>query len=77
LEEEMTESFAMYSDFGDRMVGVIVAGAKEKGLCWAEVLEMLRALSTIEGCREATDTEVRETVYDAIGAYHRGEDFWV
>ena len=73
----MTENFQMYSDFGNAMVAEIVKGAKYKNLRWAEVYEMLRTISTIKGCEEATDTAVREAVYDAIGAYSRGEDFWV
>lgn len=73
----MTENFGMFSDFGNCMVGEIVKGAKHKNLRWAEVHEMLRTISTIKGCEEATDTAVREAVYDSIGAYSRGEDFWV
>ena len=73
----MTANFAMFSDFGNSMIAEIVKGAKYKNLRWAEVHEMLRTISTIKGCEEATDTAVREAVYDAIGAYSRGEDFWV
>ena len=59
--------YAMFSDFGNAMVGEIVKGAKHKNLTWREVHEMLETISSIKGCEEATDTAVREAVYDALG----------
>lgn len=59
--------YAMFSDFGNAMVGEIVKGAKHKNLTWPEVYEMLRTISQIKGCEEATDTAVREVVYFEMG----------
>ena len=59
--------YAMYTDFGNAMVGEIVKGAKHKNLTWPEVYQMLVTISSIKGCEEATDTAVRECVYDALG----------
>ena len=63
----MVADYAMFSDFGNTMVGEIVKGAKYKNLRWSEVYDMLETISTIKGCEEATDTAVREAVYIAMG----------
>lgn len=63
----MVADYAMFSDFGNTMVGEIVKGAKYKNLRWSEVYDMLKTISTIKGCEEATDTAVREAVYIAMG----------
>lgn len=59
--------YAMFSAFGNAMVGEIVKGAKYKNLTWPEVYEMLQTISQIKGCEEATDTAVREIVYFEMG----------
>ena len=59
--------YAMFSDFGNAMVGEIVKGAKYKNLTWSEVYDMLQTISQIKGCEEATDTAVREAVYFEMG----------
>lgn len=59
--------YEMFTDFGNTMIGEIVKGAKYKNLTWSEVYEMLRTISQIKGCEEATDTAVRESVYIAMG----------
>ena len=59
--------YAMFSDFGNAMVGEIVKGAKYKNLTWSEVYDMLQTISQIKGCEEATDTAVREAVYIEMG----------
>lgn len=60
-------SYGMFSDLGNSLVAEIVKGAKYKNLTWSEVDEMLRTISTIKGCEEATDTAVREAVYIELG----------
>ena len=59
--------YGMFTDTGNAMVHGIVAGAKHKNLTWPEVYRMLCTISEIEGYGEATDTVVREAVYDALG----------
>ena len=73
----MIKDYGMFTDAGNIMVGSIVAGAKAANLTWVQVYDMLDTISRIDAYGEATDTAVREVVYDAIGAYERGEDFWV
>jgi len=41
------KDYAMFSDFGNAMVGEIVKGAKHKNLTWREVHEMLETISSI------------------------------
>jgi hypothetical protein len=62
------QSFAMYSEAGDKAVAGIVARARENRSTWPEVYSELRALadSDPENFGEAMDTAVREVVYDAL-----------
>lgn len=69
--------YGMFTDEGNAAVGGIVVTAKTLGLSWAQTYNALCALSKIEAYGEATDTAVREYVYDAIGAYEREEDFYI
>jgi len=71
------QDYGMFTDAGNIMVGCIVAGAKTANLTWSQVYDMLHTISRIEEYGEATDTAVREVVYDAIGAGERDENFWV
>lgn len=58
--------YEMFTDKGNAMVHGIVVAAKHKGLSWAEVYDMLVTISKIDGYGEATDTAVRECVYNAL-----------
>jgi len=49
------------------MIHGIVEGAREQNLTWPEVYEILHTISEVNGYTEATDTAVRECVYDALG----------
>lgn len=75
----MTQSFAMFTPRGDEMVAKIVDRARRNHWTWfvtnGALVQLARNHPDVAG--EATDTEVREMVYNAIGAYARGEDFWV
>lgn len=75
----MTQSFAMFTPKGDEMVAKIVDRARRNHWTWfvthGALEQLARNHPDVAG--EATDTEVREMVYNAIGAYARGEDFWV
>lgn len=61
--------YAMYTEFGDDAVEAIVRSAKVLNLTWPQVLQELRSLAERfpEDFGEATDTAVRECVYDALG----------
>jgi hypothetical protein len=61
--------YGMFSVSGNSAVAKIVECAETAMLSWPVVESMLEALSTDERYAEATDTEVRETVYcDLFGA---------
>ena len=61
--------YAMYTEFGDDAVEAIVRTAKVLNLDWPQVLAELRSLAERfpEDFGEATDTSVRECVYNALG----------
>ncbi len=71
--------FGMFTSEGNIAVFGIVQYAKERNLPWTVVYQNLVDLANYDSDKygEATDTVVREAVYDAIGAYQRGEDFYV
>lgn len=64
-----TQDFAMFSEEGNRAVGMIVDMAKEKGWNWERTMSELYVLADSDAqlYGEATDTAVREAVYDACG----------
>ena len=57
------KTYAMFSDAGDSVVAKIVSAAKTAELSWTTVEAMLIELAKDARYAEATDTEVRETVY--------------
>lgn len=59
--------YAMFTDLGNAAVHAIVMAARAKGLTWRQVYGALRELSANEQFGEATDTAVREMVYDTLG----------
>ena len=59
--------YGMFTDAGNMAVHSVVEGARLNKSTWPEVYQMLCAISEIKGYGEATDTEVRERVYDALG----------
>ncbi len=67
--------YGMFTDEGNAAVGGIVVTAKTLGLSWAQTYNALCALSKIERFGEATDTAVREVVYDAVA--NDEEDFYI
>lgn len=76
LSSNAVPDYAMYTELGNAGVHGIVVAAKLNSWTWAQTLNALRQLSETEVFAEATDTMVREFVYNATGAGHRGEDFW-
>jgi hypothetical protein len=60
--------YQMYTDQGNLAVHGIVTAAREDRLTWSEVYAALVRLAREypNECGEATDTAVRECVYDAL-----------
>jgi len=61
----MVIDYGMFTADGNNRVHKIVEFAKDSLLDWQDAYQMLEALSKKEGFEEATDTVVREMVYDA------------
>lgn len=61
--------YAMYTEFGDDAVDAIVRSAKILKMDWPIVLQELQSLADRfpEDFGEATDTAVRECVYNKLG----------
>ncbi len=76
LTGSVVPDYAMFTDLGNAAVHAIVVAAQANDMSWAQVYRALSALSNYKEFGEATDTAVREVVYDAIGAGDRDEDFW-
>ena len=60
--------YGMFTDTGNAAVHAIVEGAISNDLAWLEVYQCLVNLAENEDFAEATDTMVREIVFDAISA---------
>lgn len=59
--------FGMYTVEGNFAVGQLVEMAKDRKWSWAKTYSELSKMAEIEAYGEATDTAVREYVYDACG----------
>ena len=61
--------YAMYTQFGNDAVDAIVRQAKVLNMTWPQVYAELKSLARRfpEDFGEATDTAVREVVYDKLG----------
>ena len=59
--------YGMYSYDGEMEVSLIVTAARELGWDWAKVQHELETLADQLDYSEAYDTEVRESVYKALG----------
>lgn len=69
-----TPSYGMFTGRGNLRVHQLVQKAKREQRTWAWLYNQLVALSDKKDYGEATDTEVREIAYCALG---REEEFWV
>ena len=58
--------FGMFTEAGDYEVYRIVDLAKRANLTWSQVTGLLEQLSNTEGFEEATDTVVRERVWEFL-----------
>ena len=70
------EDYAMYTELGNAAVHAVVVAARENNMTWSQVLRALRALAEQKEFSEAMDTAVREVVFDALGFYAKGEEFY-
>jgi hypothetical protein len=68
--------YAMFSELGNAAIHAVVVAAEAGNLTWKQVLGTLDRLSREEPFAEATDTAVRECVYDALGFDRKGQDFY-
>ena len=59
------QHYGMYTKTGNRKIHHLVLEARAHGLSWQEVYDKLYEMSGQRGTEEATDTVVREYVYDA------------
>ena len=57
--------YGMFTAEGNKVVDGIVIAAKELGWSFGDVYRILSVISRAEGFGEATDTAVREYVYEA------------
>ena len=69
-------SYGMFTEEGDILVNGIVDVAKGTNAPWSSVYDQLETLGKTEGFGEATDTMVREAVFDAIG-YSNDTPFYI
>lgn len=77
IEINLTNSspdYAMFTDLGNMAVHAVVTAARTEKMTWAQTCRALHALSDQEEFAEATDTMVRECVYDALG--YKDESFY-
>ena len=61
-----TQNYGMYTDAGNEAVHSIVEMAGRHHLSWPTVVGMLSALALQEAYDEASDTAVKEAVYETL-----------
>ena len=61
-----TQNYGMYTDAGNSAVDSIVEMARKHQLSWQTIHDMLAALALEEAYDEASDTAVREAVYETL-----------
>jgi len=71
------QDYGMFSDLGNAAVHAVVTAAQANNLNWAQTYRALCALAEQMEFGEATDTEVRERVYDTLQFWHKGQDFYI
>lgn len=74
--EYMSTSYGMFSESGDILIEGIVLEAKKYNHSWNVVLDRLITLAKNKKYGEATDTMVREIVFDTIG-YSNDTPFYI
>jgi hypothetical protein len=62
------KDYAMFTPEGNQVVDLVVEIARESKMTWPQVLIALERISNYgKDYSEATDTAVRECVFDALG----------
>ena len=69
-----TQNYGMYTDAGNSAVDSIVEMARKHQLSWPTVVGMLEAICLEEAYEEATDTAVKEAVYQTLVDNHNSVD---
>ena len=59
--------YQMFSEYGNNAIESLVTRARVERLTWSEVYRELTLISSQPDLGEATDTEVRESVFCALG----------
>jgi CobQ-like glutamine amidotransferase family enzyme len=68
--------YSMYTDRGNMMVANLVDRAREQNMTWPEVYKELVRLSELPNLGEATDTDVRESVFYKLGFHDQDVPFY-
>jgi len=66
MNNVVVPEFGMFTEEGDYEVYRIVDLAKRARLTWFQVKDLLTQLSSTEGFEEATDTVVKERVWEEL-----------
>jgi len=66
MANNVVPEFGMFTEEGDYEIYRIVDLAKRANLTWSQVSGLLQQLSTELGYEEATDTVVRERVWEFL-----------
>ena len=69
-----TQNYGMFTDAGNEAVHSIVEMAGRHQLSWPTVYDMLAALALEEAYDEASDTAVKEAVYQTLVNNHNSVD---
>ena len=69
-----TQDYGMYTDAGNEAVHSIVEMARKHQLSWPTVHDMLEAICLEEAYEEASDTAVKEAVYETLFANRHSVD---
>ena len=70
IEYNLTGSikdYGMFTELGNAAVHALIVSARENKLTWPQTQRALSTLAEQAEFGEATDTEVRECVYSALG----------
>ena len=70
-----TQDYGMYTDAGNSAVDSIVEMARKHQLSWQTIHDMLAALALEEAYDEASDTAVKEAVYQTLVSNHNSVDY--
>ena len=61
------KDYGMFTELGNAAVHALIVSARENKLTWPQAQHALSGLAERVEFGEATDTEVRECVYSALG----------